>query len=173
MFGVSPSYPLVSAVAIYTFRRAQRVQMPVEDCWRFFSDPRNLAKITPPSLRFIVRSELPEEIHTGLMIRYKVSPLWNVPLTWVTEITHVQKPIYFVDEQRKGPYRIWRHEHFFRATGAQETEVRDLVHYAPPFGPLGALMNALMVRRQLERIFNFRRDTLDEICARRAPDAGA
>ncbi len=160
-------------VAIYTFRRAQTVQMSIEECWRFFSNPRNLAKITPPSLRFNVRSELPEEIYAGLMIRYTVSPLWNFPMIWLTEITQVQKPAYFADDQRVGPYRIWHHEHFFHATGPEKTEVRDLVHYVPPLGPFGAMMNALVIRRQLERIFDFRRKKLKEICAGGATDSEA
>jgi ligand-binding SRPBCC domain-containing protein len=78
-------------VAIYTFTRSQTVEMPIAECWRFFSDPRNLSKITPPDLRFTVRSELPEEIHAGLMIRYTVSPLWGIPMSWLTEITQVRK----------------------------------------------------------------------------------
>ncbi|MDQ6860972.1 MAG: SRPBCC family protein [Verrucomicrobiota bacterium] len=145
---------------IYTLARTQTAEMPLERCWAFFSDPRNLAKITPPSLGFRVRSDLPEEIYPGLMIRYRVSPLLGVPMTWLTEITRVERPRYFVDEQRVGPYRIWHHEHFFRAIDDARTEVRDLVHYMPPLGPLGAIVNALLVRPQLERIFDFRTEQL-------------
>jgi len=134
--------------------------MPFERCWAFFSDPRNLSKITPPELGLVVRSELPAEAHPGLMIRYTVTPLWKVRMTWLTEITQVQKPDYFVDEQRVGPYRIWHHEHFFRAIDDEQTEVRDLVHYVPPFGILGALINPLVIRPQLERIFDFRKAQL-------------
>ena len=161
------------AMAIYTFARTQVVALPLEQCWRFFSDPRNLARITPPDLRFIVRSELPEEIHAGLMIRYTVSPLWSIPMTWLTEITQVQKPHYFVDEQRIGPYRIWHHEHFFRALENGGTEVRDLVHYVPPFGPLGALVEPFLIRPQLERIFDFREQQLTAIAATGAGDSFA
>jgi ligand-binding SRPBCC domain-containing protein len=156
-------------MAIYTFTRRQVVAMPLEQCWRFFSDPRNLSKITPPDLRFIVRSDLPEEIHAGLMIRYTVSPLWSIPMSWLTEITQVEKPHYFVDEQRVGPYRIWHHEHFFRSLADGRTEVRDLVHYVPPLGPLGALVEPLMIRPQLERIFDFREQQLTAIAAQK-PD---
>ena len=147
--------------------------MPLEQCWRFFSDPRNLAKITPPELGFIVRSELPEEIHAGLMIRYAVSPLFGIPISWLTEITQVQKPHYFVDEQRVGPYCIWHHEHFFRALGDRRTEVRDLVHYVPPFGPLGALFEPLLIRPQLTRIFDFRQQQLAAIAAATPRDSFA
>ncbi len=138
--------------------------MPLAECWRFFSDPRNLSKITPPELRFVVLSDdLPEEIYSGLMIRYSVSPLWKIPMTWVSEITHVRRLEYFVDEQRTGPYRIWHHEHFFRAIDSERTEARDRVHYAPPFGPLGALINALVIHRQLKRIFDFREKQLQRM----------
>lgn len=137
--------------------------MSLDACWSFFSDPANLAKLTPPSLNFTVKSELPNEIRPGLMIRYTVSPIGKIPLTWLTEITQVQKPHYFVDEQRRGPYRIWHHEHFFRAVDSLHTEVRDLVHYVPPLGPLGGLLNSLLIRRQLTRIFDFRERQLAAI----------
>lgn len=148
---------------VYNLRRSQTVRMPLEDCWSFFSNPANLARITPPQLRFRVRSELPPEIYPGLMIRYTVTPVLHVPLTWVTEITHVQKPEFFVDEQRVGPYRIWHHEHTFHALGSDTTEVHDLVTYVPPLGPLGAIINALVIRRQLDAIFDFRTEMLARI----------
>ena len=160
-------------MAIYTFTRTQAVEMPLDECWRFFSDPGNLAKITPPSLGFTVKSELPEEIYAGLMIRYTVSPLWGIPMAWLTEITRVQKPHYFVDEQRVGPYRVWHHEHFFRAISEGRTDVRDLVHYVPPFGPLGALVEPILIRPQLERIFDFREQQLVAIAAETRADSFA
>jgi len=152
-------------MAIYTFTRTQVVEMPLEECWRFFSDPRNLSKITPPDLGFTVHSELPEEVYPGLMIRYTVSPLWRIPMAWLTEITQVEKPHHFVDEQRIGPYRIWHHEHFFGALEDGRTEVRDLVHYVPPFGPLGALLEPFLIRPQLTRIFDFREQQLAGIAS--------
>lgn len=148
---------------VFTLSRTQTVEMSLERCWSFFSDPRNLQKITPPSLGFRVLSDLPNEIYPGLMIRYRVSPLFRIPMTWVTEITHVQRPDYFVDEQRIGPYAMWHHEHFFRAIDAARTEVRDLVHYKPPLGPLGAIANRFLVRRQLARIFDFRTEQLEKM----------
>ena len=160
-------------MAIYTFTRTQIVDLPIEECWRFFSDPRNLSKITPTDLRFTVRSELPEEIHAGLMIRYTVSPLWGIPMSWLTEITQVRKPDYFVDEQRVGPYSVWHHEHFFHAVDPRRTEVRDLVHYVPPFGPLGAMVEPFLIRPQLQRIFDFREQQLSAIAAATGRDSFA
>jgi ligand-binding SRPBCC domain-containing protein len=157
-------------VPIYILQRSQTVAMSLEQCWRFFSNPGNLARITPPSLGFRVESELPDEIHAGLMIRYTVSPLFGIPMSWLTEITRVEKPHYFVDEQRVGPYRLWHHEHFFRALDSSQTEVRDLVHYVPPLGPLGAVLNRLLVRPQLERIFDFRTKQLADIAREARPE---
>ncbi|MFN2476174.1 MAG: hypothetical protein ABR526_07540 [Chthoniobacterales bacterium] len=141
---------------IYTLHRTQTVSIRLAECWDFFSNPANLARITPPTLGFRVHSELPREIYPGLMIRYTVSPLLRIPMTWLTEITQVQKPHFFVDEQRIGPYRLWHHEHTFNAVSESETEVTDLVHYVPPLGPIGALLNKLIIRRQLVAIFDFR-----------------
>jgi len=160
-------------VAVYTFRRTHTVQLPLAECWAFFSNPANLAQITPPSLRFRVRSELPTEIHPGLMISYTVTPIGRIPMTWLTEITQVRKPHYFVDEQRAGPYRLWHHEHSFRTLGERETEISDLVHYVPPLGPLGRLINTLLIERELKRIFDFREQQLAAIAGRAPRDAHA
>lgn len=141
---------------IYQLERKQIVSLGLEECWRFFSDPRNLEKITPPAMNFTIKRALPAAVYPGLMIEYTVSPLAGIPLTWLTEIVQVDAPHRFVDEQRVGPYRLWHHEHFFRALPNGRTEVRDLVTYVPPLGPLGALLNALVIRPQLERIFDYR-----------------
>ena len=141
---------------IYQLERTETVSLSVEACWRFFSNPRNLEKITPPTLNFRIKRRLPEEIYPGLLIEYRVSPLLGIPVTWLTEIVQVEAPHFFADEQRVGPYRLWHHEHFFRALPEGGTEVRDLVTYVPPWGPLGALLNRIVIRAQLERIFAYR-----------------
>ncbi len=145
---------------IYQLERRQVVPMSLVECWRFFSDPRNLEKITPPSMNFVIKRALAAEVYPGLMIEYIVSPLFGIPLTWLTEIVHVDPPHRFVDEQRAGPYRLWHHEHSFRALPEGGTELHDLVTYVPPLGPLGALLNRLVIRPQLERIFDYRREHL-------------
>ena len=143
---------------IYQLERRQTVALSLDDCWRFFSDPRNLRKITPPAMNFTIKSALPAQVYPGLMIEYTVAPLLGIPLTWLTEIVQVAAPHRFVDEQRVGPYHIWHHEHFFRASSAGGTEVHDLITYVPPLGPLGAVLNALLIRPQLERIFDYRKE---------------
>jgi ligand-binding SRPBCC domain-containing protein len=157
---------------VFTLSRSQVVHAAPDTCWAFFSNPKNLPRITPPSLDFKIQSDLPPAIHAGLMICYRVRPLLGIAVTWLTEITHVEAPFYFVDEQRVGPYRLWHHEHHFIDLGDGRTECRDLVHYVLPGGPLGALVQPIVVAPQLEAIFEFRRQTLEAIFpapARREP----
>jgi ligand-binding SRPBCC domain-containing protein len=142
----------------------QRVPLSLDDAWGFFSDPRNLALITPASLAFRLRTpDLPREVYPGLIVEYTVTPVARVPVAWVAEITHVVPKELFVDEQRRGPYALWHHEHHFREVEGG-VEVRDLVSYAVPFGPLGLgdVVNALLVRRRLEEIFAYRRAILED-----------
>ena len=141
---------------IYQIERTHTLSLGLEECWRFFSDPRNLAKITPPALNFRIKRSLPDTIYPGLMIEYTVSPLLGIPLTWLTEIVQVKEPDFFADEQRVGPYRLWHHEHFFRRLDDGKTEVRDLVTYVPALGPFGAILNRFVIRPQLRRIFDYR-----------------
>jgi ligand-binding SRPBCC domain-containing protein len=150
-------------MAIHVLQRCQILPIPLEECWDFFSDPRNLPKITPKSLDFMVLGTLPERMHPGLMIQYRVRPFLNLPVRWLTEITHVDPRRYFVDEQRVGPYRLWHHEHWFKSTAPRQTEVRDLVHYVLPFGPLGEVAHSLFVRGELRRIFDFREDVTRQL----------
>ncbi len=143
---------------VHRMETVQRVPVAMEEAWRFFSDPRNLAKITPPSLGFQVTSPLPERVYAGLIITYKVRPLFGVPVNWVTEITHVDEPNLFVDEQRFGPYRFWHHQHLFRAVEGG-VEMTDIVHYALP--PGGGLARGLLVAPRLKEIFDYRRGVLE------------
>jgi len=86
----------------------------------------------------------------------------NIPMNWVTEITHVAEPSYFVDEQRFGPYKFWHHKHFIKEV-AGGVELIDIVHYALPFGLLGRIAHSLFVRRKLEQIFAYRTEKVKEI----------
>ena len=98
-----------------------------------------------------------------MMIQYRVRPLFGVPMTWVSEITHVDGPHYFVDEQRIGPYSIWHHEHFFRELDGGRTEILDVVHYAPPFGLFGELVRPFLIEPELAKIFSFREQAVAKI----------
>ncbi len=136
-----------------------RLPIPLEDAWAFFANPRNLAEITPPELHLVVENELPSRMRAGTIICYRVRPLWRIPIHWVTEITHVEEGRFFVDEQRFGPYRFWHHQHHFRAIDGG-VEMRDVVHYMLPLGPLSFLVDRFIVRLQLRRIFSYREEAL-------------
>jgi ligand-binding SRPBCC domain-containing protein len=147
---------------IHTIRQVQKLPLPVEEAWAFFSNPRNLVKITPVLLDFKITSELNEdEIYTGQRISYKVRPLLGIALTWISEITHVEKYRLFVDEQIKGPYKMWHHEHHFKSV-SRGTEMTDIVQYKIPLGFLGSL-GLPIVKKQLEEIFNYRRLKVEEM----------
>ena len=146
---------------LYHFERTQILRTDLETAWAFFSDPRNLPKITPPWLGFSVVSTLPERMHAGMIAKFTVRPLPLTTVTWITEITHVAEPYFFVDEQRFGPYRFWHHQHHFREMPGG-IEMRDHVNYILPFGAAGNLANRFVAQR-LQEIFDFRRDTLERI----------
>lgn len=143
-------------MGIHRLHSTQTIAATLEECWAFFSDPRNLSTITPRELDFRVLSPLPPKIYEGMMIEYRVRPLFGIPVTWLTEITHVRELQSFVDEQRVGPYAVWHHEHSFREIEPGRVEIADLVHYVPPFGPLGECAHPFLIAPALEKIFAFR-----------------
>ncbi len=147
---------------LYSLRAQQNLPLALAQAWEFFSNPNNLAEITPAWLNFKVISELPERMYPGMIVTYQVRPWGSLALNWVTEITHVHAPHFFVDEQRFGPYRFWHHQHHFREI-AGGVEMTDIVHYALPFGPLGRMAHFVSVEARLQEIFKFRRDRLDKI----------
>lgn len=140
-----------------------KLPIDIEIAWKFFSDPKNLSKITPPGMNFRIRSKIEkEETYEGQMIALKVSPLLGIPMTWLTEITHVKAPHYFVDEQRKGPYRIWHHEHEFIAIHGG-IEMIDRLTYEVPFGPFGEILNSLFIESKILDIFAHRKMVLEKM----------
>jgi ligand-binding SRPBCC domain-containing protein len=131
---------------------------PLDEVFAFFSNAHNLDRITPPWLHFQVLTPPPIPMHVGQRIDYRLR-VRGVPIRWQSEITAWEPPHRFVDEQRRGPYRAWIHEHTFEAQDGG-TLARDLVQYAV-LG--GALVNRLFVARDVERIFAFRSEMLREI----------
>jgi ligand-binding SRPBCC domain-containing protein len=147
---------------MYQLKRQQLVKTDMATCWDFFSSPGNLQKITPKYMGFDVLTEVPEKMYEGLMIEYRVRPLLGIPMNWITEITHVKEHHFFVDEQRKGPYRIWHHEHHFE-TVDNGVLMSDIVSYELPFGILGKIAHPILVQRKLNEIFDFRLEIVEEI----------
>ncbi len=146
-------------MSLHRFETRQLLSVSIDEAWAFFSAPGNLARITPPSMAFELASEVPAQVYAGLIVTYRVRPFFGIPVKWVTEITHVDPGRLFVDEQRMGPYAFWHHQHHFRPAGGG-VEMRDIVHYALPFGPVGDLLNALLVRDRVRGIFEYRNSVL-------------
>jgi ligand-binding SRPBCC domain-containing protein len=141
---------------IYHFTRTQRIPIGLQSAWKFFSSPANLAIITPPAMNFrILHNSGTGEMYAGQIIQYRIMVLPMITTTWVTEITQVKAPVYFIDEQRYGPYSMWHHQHHFKEVSGG-VEMTDEINYAIPFGVIGQMANALFVRRQLNAIFDFR-----------------
>lgn len=145
---------------IYTLIKKQIIKSDINTCWDFFSNPANLEHITPPDLGLEVITTLPEKMYQGMIIEYKVNPFPGIKQTWITEITHVDKPNYFVDEQRFGPYKFWHHQHHFNKLDDNRTEISDIVNYALPFDPFSRIINTLLVSKRLEDIFSYREKVL-------------
>lgn len=146
----------------YTLERRQILPVSLEEAWRFFSNPSNLVKITPPDMDFRITSPPCEETYAGQIITYTVRPLMRVAVSWTAEITHVERPNFFVDEQRFGPYRFWHHQHRFSEVEGG-VEMHDLVHYLLHHDHLVGLINRLIVAPRLRRIFDYRSRKLQEL----------
>ena len=141
---------------IYTLHREQQIPAPLDRVWDYFATPRNLNEMTPPDMAFAFIAGGDGPMVAGQTIEYKVAILPGVRVSWLTQITHVQDEVSFIDEQRMGPYRLWIHEHRFRPVDGG-VHMTDHITYALPFGPLGDLVHKLFIRRRLHSIFEFRR----------------
>ncbi|WP_254513428.1 SRPBCC family protein [Anatilimnocola floriformis] len=149
----------------YTLVREQFIPLPLDQVFPFFADAGNLQRITPPWLNFKILTPLPLEMKTGALLDYQIS-LFGVPMKWKTRIEEFTPQERFVDVQLRGPYRVWHHTHEFTAT-ADGTQMRDTVRYEMPFGPLGTITHALMVRHMLKRIFDYRFETIERELVKR------
>ena len=147
---------------IYRLETIQNLPISQKEAWDFLSDPRNLKTITPDYMCFEIVSGAASKMYAGQILQYIVTPLLNIPLKWVTEITHVREGEYFVDEQRFGPYSLWHHKHFIKPI-KNGVEMIDIVDYKVPFGLLGQLVQPFLVRPKLEEIFEYRKNALDRI----------
>lgn len=141
--------------------RSQRIPIPLNEAWKFFSSPANLKLITPKYMGFDITSgNADEKMYPGMIITYKVKPVLNIPIEWITEITQVDEPFYFVDNQKSGPYKFWHHQHIFREV-KNGTEMTDIVNYAAPFGFVGKIAENLFIKKKVEEIFNFRNERMN------------
>ncbi len=147
---------------LYRLKRSQHLPISLETAWDFFSNPDNLQHITPVWLDFKITNRIPAKMHTGMIITYRLKTLLGLPTTWITEITHVDEPVFFVDEMRLGPYLFWHHQHrFIEKIGG--IEVQDTVYYALKYGWLGQILHNMVIRTKLNDIFDYRQTALKAI----------
>lgn len=149
-------------MAFYQLKRIQQIPVSLDEAWDFFSSPQNLQRITPPQMQFTTTSFPEPQMYPGQIITYKVSPLFGIPVDWMTEICYVKEKEYFVDEQRFGPYALWHHKHFFRQIPGG-VEMTDIVDYKIPLGMLGKLAHVLFVKKKLLEVFDYRYKKVEEL----------
>jgi hypothetical protein len=145
---------------VYDLQREQDVARPVEEVFAFFERPENLARITPPSMGFEILTPPPITMQSGALLDYTVK-VFGVRNRWTTLITDHDPPHSFTDVQLKGPYSFWHHTHRFESIEGG-TRLVDEVRYILPLGFLGRVAHSLLVKRQLETIFDYRGRIIEE-----------
>lgn len=148
---------------IYQYSQEQFLPVSIQQAWEFFSLPYNLERITPPEVKFKTLTKLDDtRIYDGMRISYRLRPLWNIPMSWETVILKVNAPFQFMDKQLKGPYALWEHTHTFEEV-AGGVVMKDDIRYGLPFGWFGTIFHNALVKKQLEKIFEFRRKTVERV----------
>ncbi len=143
---------------IHELQREILLPSPISEVFPFFAEARNLELLTPPWMKFQIVSPQPITMRVGTLIDYRIL-VRGLPMRWRSEITVWEPPYRFVDEQRRGPYRLWHHDHKF-AEHNGGTLVSDTVRYAVPFD---FVAHRWFVRPDVERIFQFRNEKMAEI----------
>lgn len=154
-------------MAFYQISSKQNIPADIDTVWDFFTSHKNLKEITPTSMGFDITSHHPEgqKVYAGMIITYKMRPLFGIPVRWMTEITQVKEKEYFIDEQRFGPYAMWHHQHFFKPVEGG-VEMTDIVDYKMPLGILGDIAHPFLVKSKLNEVFAYRHKRVEEIFGR-------
>ena len=145
----------------YRLVHEQLVPRKLEEVFEFFSRAENLEILTPDFLHFKIVSIHPQPLQKGTLINYKLR-VRGIPLGWTSEIREWDPPVRFVDFQTRGPYKLWHHTHRFIAEG-DNTRIMDEVLYDLPFGVLGKVAHAVMVKSDVENIFRYREMKIREL----------
>ena len=156
---------------LHAIERTQLVPWPATRAFAFFADAYNLEEITPPWLRFRILTPRPIPVGEGTLIDYRLS-LHRIPCRWHTRIDVWHPGVRFIDRQLSGPFDLWEHTHTFEGTPGG-TLIRDHVVYRMPLGPLGEIARRALIGRDLERIFDYRREAIDRLANGDTRCAGA
>lgn len=152
-----------AAMTEQILEQSQWVPRPLEEVFAFFSDEKNLETLTPAFLKFRVLGKSTPKIQEGTLIHYRLS-LHGLPMRWTSRIEEWTPNQRFVDTQVKGPYSLWHHTHSFEPENGG-TRMKDRVRFRLPGGWLGQLAAGWVVRRDVERIFAFRKQTIERLFA--------
>ncbi len=145
----------------HILQRSQRVPVPAERAFDFYADAVNLEPMTPPWLHFRVTTPGPIAMGAGTLLDYRLR-LHGFPIRWQTRIETWEPPLRFTETQLRGPYSLWEHTHVFEPDSERACTIHDRVRYAIPYGPLGELAHSLFVRRDLERVFDYRGEAVSK-----------
>ncbi len=143
------------------FETEQRISRPRHEVFEFFSDAKNLERITPPWLKFKILSQSSPKIGFNTEFKYRLQ-IHGLPVFWKTRIIEWNPPDSFVDFQEKGPYSLWHHTHTF-VEDAHGTLMTDRVRYRVPLGALGDFLLGEWVTRDVQEIFEYRAKAIEEI----------
>jgi ligand-binding SRPBCC domain-containing protein len=146
---------------VHVLERSQRLSQPPDEVFPFFADAQNLGRITPPFLHFKILSQQPARMGPGTLIKYRIR-VRGLPVRWLTRIEQWEPTRRFVDLQLSGPYRLWHHTHDFEPDSGG-TMMRDTVRYAMRAGAIGEAVHERIVRRDLDRIFDYRIEQIAEV----------
>lgn len=153
---------IFTSLAMNKLQQEQFLPITLHEAWAFFSKPSNLNLITPDSVNFRIQNNPANQMYEGMIICYKISPFLNLYFDWVTEITHIKESSFFVDEQRKGPYKIWHHEHHFKECEGGVL-MTDILHYDIGKSVIGWLAGKIVIHKKVKEIFDYRREVIDEL----------
>ena len=144
--------------------KVQWVAKPLDEVFAFFGNEKNLEALTPAWLNFKILGKSTARLEAGSLIDYRLK-IHGVPLRWQSRIDNWEPPRFFSDTQTRGPYSFWNHAHTFSALKGG-TLIRDRVRYGVPGGFLGKALGSRWVRKDLEKIFGFRRKAVSEVFGR-------
>ena len=139
----------------------QRLPIQIEEAWDFFTSPKNMRLISPHWLDYRLTMEPPEYLHPGTIVSASIRPIPIYSTNWISEITHVRPLQFYISEQRVGPFKMWHHEHYFRAHD-EGVELEDIIMYGMPFGKVGSLVHNMFIRKKLHEAFSFRAQALEQ-----------
>ena len=144
----------------HEFKEKQFIDLPIEEVFNYFSNPSNLQKITPKYLNFKIKNNPPFIMKKGQLFEYRLR-VRGIPITWISLISSYDPPYSFIDEQIKGPYSSWHHTHLFKEENGG-TVIIDEVKYTLPLGLIGKIVNLIWVKKDLDKIFQYRQKIIEK-----------